>query len=74
MRIGAINPNLFGEDDYRLGSLCHPDAAVRRRALEHCLECVEIAGRGRLDRDQPLARRRHELPGSGRPARDGTRG
>jgi L-rhamnose isomerase/sugar isomerase len=44
IRIGAVNPNLFGEDDYRLGSLCSPDAAVRRRALDHCLECVEIAG------------------------------
>jgi len=43
IRIGAVNPNLFGDDDYRLGSLCHPDAAVRARALEHCLECVEIA-------------------------------
>jgi L-rhamnose isomerase/sugar isomerase len=43
IRIGAINPNLFGEDDYRLGSLCHPDAAVRAAAIRHCLECVEIA-------------------------------
>jgi L-rhamnose isomerase/sugar isomerase len=43
--IGAINPNLFQDDDYRLGSLCHPSAAVRRRAVEHCLECIEIAGR-----------------------------
>jgi L-rhamnose isomerase/sugar isomerase len=43
IRIGAINPNLFGEDAYRLGSLCNPDAAVRRRALDHCRECVEIA-------------------------------
>lgn len=43
IRIGAVNPNLFGDDDYRLGSLCHPDAAVRAKALEHCLECVEIA-------------------------------
>ena len=43
IRIGAVNPNLFGEDDYRLGSVCHPDAAVRRRALDHCLECVAIA-------------------------------
>src|SRR5215475_1277627 len=45
IRIGAINPNLFQDDEYRLGSLCHPDAAVRRRALDHCLECVEIATR-----------------------------
>src|SRR5439155_1150870 len=36
---------LFQDDEYRLGSFCHPDAAVRRRALEHCLECVEIAQR-----------------------------
>jgi L-rhamnose isomerase / sugar isomerase len=43
IRIGAVNPNLFGEDAYRLGSLCSPDAAVRRLALDHCLECVEIA-------------------------------
>jgi L-rhamnose isomerase/sugar isomerase len=43
LRLGAINPNLFGEDEYRLGSLCSPDAAVRRRALAHCRECVEIA-------------------------------
>ena len=37
VRIGAVNPNLFQEDEYRLGSFCHPDAGVRRRALEHCL-------------------------------------
>jgi L-rhamnose isomerase / sugar isomerase len=44
IRIGAVNPNLFGEDEYRLGSLCHPDPSVRRRALDHCKECIEIAG------------------------------
>jgi L-rhamnose isomerase/sugar isomerase len=43
VRIGAINPNLFGSDEYRLGSLCHPDAEVRRRAVEHCRECIAIA-------------------------------
>ena len=43
IRLGAVNPNLFGEDDYRLGSVCNPDPAVRRRALDHCLECVAIA-------------------------------
>ena len=45
VRIGAVNPNLFQDQEYRLGSLCNPDASVRRRALEHCLECVEIAER-----------------------------
>ena len=42
IRIGAVNPNLFGNDAYRLGSFCNPDPAVRRRALEHCLECIQI--------------------------------
>ena len=44
VRLGAINPNTFGDDEYRLGSLCHPDERVRSRALDHCLECIEIAG------------------------------
>ncbi|HEY0416293.1 MAG TPA: L-rhamnose isomerase [Gaiellaceae bacterium] len=43
LRIGAVNPNLFGDDAYALGSLCHPDAGVRARALEHCRECIGIA-------------------------------
>jgi L-rhamnose isomerase/sugar isomerase len=43
IRIGAINPNLFGDDAYRLGSICHPEARVRTQALEHCRECIEIA-------------------------------
>ena len=42
IEIGAINPNLFQDNAYRLGSVCHPDAAVRRRAIDHLLECVEI--------------------------------
>jgi L-rhamnose isomerase/sugar isomerase len=43
MRIGAVNPNLFQDDTYRLGSLCHPDEVVRRQAIEHVLECIRIA-------------------------------
>ncbi|MFJ8581742.1 L-rhamnose isomerase [Micromonospora sp. NPDC093277] len=42
IRIGAINPNVFQEDDYRLGSVCNPDPNVRRKALDHLLDCVEI--------------------------------
>jgi L-rhamnose isomerase / sugar isomerase len=41
--IGAINPNLFQDDDYMLGSLAHPSAATRRQAVSHVLECVDIA-------------------------------
>ena len=45
LRLGAINPNLFQEPEYRLGSLCNPDARIRRRAVEHVRECIDIAGR-----------------------------
>ncbi len=43
LRIGAVNPNLFQEKDYKLGSVCHPDARVRRMATDHLLECVAVA-------------------------------
>lgn len=43
VRIGAINPNVFQEDDYMLGSVTNADPAIRRKATEHLLECVDIA-------------------------------
>ena len=42
VRIGVINSNTFQDDDYRIGSVCHPDPAVRRKAVDHLLECVDI--------------------------------
>ncbi|MFF7814567.1 L-rhamnose isomerase [Streptomyces sp. NPDC007945] len=42
LELGAINSNTFQEDDYRLGSVCHPDPKVRRKAVGHLLECVDI--------------------------------
>ncbi|MGX1479422.1 UNVERIFIED_CONTAM: L-rhamnose isomerase/sugar isomerase [Streptomyces canus] len=42
VKLGAINSNTFQDDDYKLGSICHPDASVRRKALDHLLECVDI--------------------------------
>lgn len=42
VRLGTINSNTFQDDDYRLGSICHPEAAVRRKAVDHLLECVDI--------------------------------
>ncbi len=41
--IGAINPNVFQDADYQFGSFCHPHERVRAKALEHHLECVDIA-------------------------------
>ena len=40
--IGVINANTFQNDDYRLGSVCHPDPRVRHRALDHLFECIDI--------------------------------
>ena len=42
LRIGAINPNLFQEEEYSLGSVCNPNPAVRRTATNHLIQCVEI--------------------------------
>lgn len=42
VRLGAINSNTFQDDAYKLGSVCHPDPAVRRKAVGHLLECVDI--------------------------------
>ncbi|HEY2552702.1 MAG TPA: L-rhamnose isomerase [Streptosporangiaceae bacterium] len=40
--IGTVNANVFQDEDYKLGSVCHPDPAVRRKAVDHLLECVDI--------------------------------
>ncbi|MEV0168638.1 L-rhamnose isomerase/sugar isomerase [Nonomuraea fuscirosea] len=40
--IGAINSNVFQDDDYMLGSVTHPSGRVRRKATDHLLECVDI--------------------------------
>src|SRR5690349_1250950 len=44
VRLGTVNSNTFQDDVYKLGSLTHVDAGVRRRAVEHHLECIEIMG------------------------------
>lgn len=43
LRIGAVNPNLFQDPDYRLGSVAHPDDRVREKAVEHLIECIGFA-------------------------------
>ncbi|MGW6964975.1 L-rhamnose isomerase [Streptomyces zaomyceticus] len=42
LELGAVNSNTFQDDDYRLGGVCHPDPKVRRKAVDHLLECVDI--------------------------------
>lgn len=41
--IGAVNPNLFQDGNYRLGSVTNVDPAIRQQATRHLLDCVEIA-------------------------------
>jgi L-rhamnose isomerase/sugar isomerase len=40
--LGTINSNTFQDDDYKLGSLCNPDPKVRRKAVQHNLDCIEV--------------------------------
>ncbi len=40
--LGTVNSNTFQDDDYKFGALTHEDAAVRRKAIDHHLECIDI--------------------------------
>ncbi len=40
--LGTINSNTFQDDDYKFGSLTHVDERVRRKAIAHMHECIEI--------------------------------
>jgi L-rhamnose isomerase/sugar isomerase len=41
--IGAVNTNTFQADRYKFGSITNRDAEIRQKALDHHLECIEIA-------------------------------
>jgi len=42
VRIGAINPNTFEDSIYKYGSITSSDPGVRKQAVDHMLECIEI--------------------------------
>lgn len=42
IRIGAINPNLFTEPQYKFGSICAADPKVRKAAVANMKRCVDI--------------------------------
>ncbi len=47
LHFDAMNSNTFQDQpgqelSYKFGSLTHPDPAVRRQAVEHNIECIEI--------------------------------
>ena len=40
--LGTVNSNTFQDEDYKFGSLTHPDARVRRKAIDHHRECIDL--------------------------------
>ncbi len=42
LEIGAVNPNLFEDYDYKFGSLAHPKKSIRDKAVDHVLNCIRI--------------------------------
>jgi L-rhamnose isomerase/sugar isomerase len=42
VRPGSINPNVFQEQEYKYGSLGNPNPTIRRKALDHILDCIAI--------------------------------
>ena len=49
IRIGAVNPNVFQDNAYKLGSFGNPDSGVQEQSLDHMLECCEIMGKVNSD-------------------------
>jgi len=42
LKLGAVNPNLFQDGDYKFGSLTNLDDKKRAKAIDHVLECIDI--------------------------------
>src|SRR5690625_4655750 len=42
MRLGTVNSNTFQDEDFKFGSLASRDPAVRRKAVDHHLHCLEV--------------------------------
>jgi L-rhamnose isomerase/sugar isomerase len=42
IELGAINTNVFQDNDYKLGSVTNPDPGIRRKATDHLLEAIDI--------------------------------
>jgi len=40
--LGTVNANVFQDDDYKLGSVTNPDPVIRRKALDHLFECIDV--------------------------------
>ena len=43
IRIGSVSPNVFQDQEYKYGSLANPEASIRKKALDHIIDSIEIA-------------------------------
>lgn len=43
VKAGSINPNLFQSQEYKYGSIANPSAEIRKKAIDHLVESVEIS-------------------------------
>lgn len=42
LELGTINSNTFQDEDYKFGALTHVDPAIRRKAIDHHLRCIDV--------------------------------
>ncbi|GGK92371.1 L-rhamnose isomerase/sugar isomerase [Curtobacterium luteum] len=42
VQLGTINSNTFQDDDYKFGALTHVDEAIRQKAIDHHLQCIDV--------------------------------
>ncbi len=42
LTIGTVHPNTFMGQQFKLGSICSPDAAVRQATIDHFIDCIRI--------------------------------
>lgn len=42
VELGTINSNVFQDNDYKFGSLTNSDPAIRRKAIDEHLRCIEV--------------------------------
>src|SRR5690606_21760616 len=40
--LGTVNSNTFQDEDYKFGALTHHDERIRRKAIDHHFECIDI--------------------------------
>jgi L-rhamnose isomerase/sugar isomerase len=40
--LGTVNSNTFQDEDYKFGALTHEDDAIRRKAIDHHLACIDV--------------------------------